>query len=261
MNIGLFGDSYIDVIWDKYPPNAIIITPEKKTWSYQLLEELGSPILCSGLGGTNQFYAINQWHKQSAIHKFDYAIFTFTWEYRKYCQYEWQQVIFSAQAELRELDDREKCMLSMLSQLNPLISEDTISELKETARLHNKYLIPAGEPEDKFLFELMVKYCMELPEQYPDTKFIFLPNTEFSKPLTQKYFKKGVLFDFAFETLSNRETGSPGVMPINCNRYGHLNHNNHTRFKELVKNIIIYYDNYKDKIYPVNYNDFDIEKS
>jgi hypothetical protein len=253
MNIGLFGDSYIDVIWDKHPTHTNI-WPVQKTWSYQLLEELGSPILCSGLGGTNQFYAINQWHKQSAIHKFDYAIVTFTWEYRKYCQYEWQQVIFSAQAELRELDDREKCMLKQY----PV---DIVDELKETARLQNTYLRYAGEPEDKFLFELMVKYCMELPEQYPDTKFIFLPNTEFSKPLTQKYFKKGVLFDFAFETLSNRETGSPGVMPINCNRYGHLNHNNHTRFKELVKNIIIYYDNYKDKIYPVNYNDFDIEKS
>ena len=48
--------------------------------------------------------------------------------------------------------------------------------------------------KEKFLHELMLKWILDLPEQYPDTKFIFLPNTEMSREIALRYFKKGILF-------------------------------------------------------------------
>ena len=65
MNIGLFGDSYIDTVWHRHQNPTI--PPGRKMWAQRLLEELNAPYICSGLGGTSQYYAIAEWKKYSAL--------------------------------------------------------------------------------------------------------------------------------------------------------------------------------------------------
>ena len=109
-----------------------------------------------------------------------------------------------------------------------------------------------------FDFELELKYILELPKQYANTKFIFIPNTELSRELAKKHFSQGILMDFAFETVSNREPESPGIMPIRDRRVTHLNYNNHCRFADLFYHTIINYNDLQDKILEVDINKFDI---
>lgn len=249
MKIGLFGDSYVDTIWHRNPgynpPEHDIV------WTGDLLRELESPVVTSGIGGTNQFYAINKWQKYSATTTFDYAIFTFTWDHRLYSNWANRQNVLSSVAELRELNEYEQ-----LQQLNMPANE--VDDINLATSLYYQYL--HNDHQSQFVFELMVKWCLDLPKQYPDTKFIFIPNTELSRTMSQKYFTNGVLLDFAFETLSNRETGSPGPMPIQCGRYGHINRRNHIVFKDMMKDIILNYRQYQNQLYTVDYNKFDIVK-
>jgi hypothetical protein len=102
----------------------------------------------------------------------------------------------------------------------------------------------------------MVEKILKLPIQHPNIKFIFIPNTEFSKDISKKYFTQGVLLDFAFETLSNREMNSPGIMPCADNRPNHISNENNELFKDLIYNILINYDQYENKALPINYNEF-----
>jgi hypothetical protein len=243
MKIGLFGDSYIDVIWHRHPEYQV--PQEKKVWSGLLLEDLGSDVITSGLGGSNQYYAINEWKKaQEQGIVFDYAFFTFTWDNRLYMEdAKWQKML-SAHAERRELYEQDK----------PLFTDDEVANGVQALDLYYRYL--HNNKQAAFNFELMVKWCLDLPAQFPDTKFIFLPNTELSRGIALQYFTQGVLVDFAFETLSNREPGSPGPMPINCGRYGHLKPWTHDLFKEFAKDIVVNYNNYKNKILPFDYSKF-----
>ena len=249
MNIGLFGDSYIDLIWHRH--SGYTPLPEQKPWSWLLLEDLGAPALTSGLGGSNQFHAINQWHQYSSVCKFDYVIFTFTWANRLYSRFPNWQIIWSAATELRDFTDQERQILRDLS-------EEKINEIKTAFDLYYTYV--NSNDQNEFIYELMVQYCLKLPDQFPDTRFIFIPNTEWARPITQRHFGKGVLLDFAFETLSNRETGSPGPMQVNCGRPGHLNPTNHERFKNLIKDIIQNYSRYENQVYSVDYDIFDISR-
>jgi len=247
MKIGLFGDSYVDTIWHRNPGHTP--APGQIPWPGTLLAELNSPVISSGLGGTNQFHAIEQWRQHSATTQFDYAIFTFTWDNRLYSSRTGSQQVLSASAELRELTNIEK------STRQPHLNIDALNMAID---LYYKHV--HNNAQSIFLFDLMVKWCLELPKQFPNTKFIFIPNTEVSRTISQRHFTEGVLLDFAFETLSNRETGSPGLMPIDCGRFGHLNSGNHIRFKDMMKNIILNYNQYQNQLYPVDYNDFDIVK-
>lgn len=249
MKIGLFGDSYVDETWHRHPgynpPEHDIV------WTGDLLRELESPIISSGLGGSNQFYAINKWQQHSATNTFDYAIFTFTWDHRLYSHWANRQDVLSSVAELRELSEYEK-----LHQGKAPAGE--VEEINLATKLYYHYL--HSSIQSQFVFELMVKWCLDLPRQFPNTKFIFIPNTELSRTMSQKHFTEGVLLDFAFETLSNRETGSPGPMPIQCGRRGHMNRGNHIVFKDMMKDIILNYSQYQNQLYTVDYNKFDIVK-
>jgi hypothetical protein len=239
MKIGYFGDSYVDLIWHHYADyHGGKIPRKRKPWSLRLLEDTKSPIICSGLGGSNQYYAINKWFEmEMSNQKFDYAIWTFTWFDRLYNRdINWQEVL-SADAERRDakVTDAE--------------------EIKEAVVLYYKYLY--SEEQLKFQYELMMRWCFELAEQNPDTKFIFLPNTEFARSIAPKHFTKGVLVDFAFETLSNLETDSPGIMPVNCGRPGHLNDTNHELMTKFIRDIMINYEDYRDQVLPFDYGSFD----
>ena len=238
MKIGLFGDSYIDLIWHRHPEHTP--DPQDVPWSGRLLKELGSPVISSGLGGSSQFYAINTW--LDTPKDMDVAIFTFTWHERMFSELENFQEILSSHAERRR----------------PKIEEANTDDILTGMDLYYRYL--RSLKQEMFNYTQQVRYCLELPEAYPDIKFIFLPNTEIARGIAQTHFastRRGVLVDFAFETLSNREPGAQGPMPIWCGRYGHLGDRNHDLVKDMVKNIIINYDKYQNQVYNIDYKDFD----
>jgi hypothetical protein len=234
MNIGFFGDSYVDIT--------------KSKWPGDLLNDMGSPAISSGMGGANQYYAVDTWNQvqerlKNSTTKLDYAIWTFTWHQRLY-----------------RGSDRNVPVVEMLAawaeKRQPTQSNDNAEEINNAITSYFKYI--RDDNESLFYYTLMLKWILDLPAQYPNTKFIFIPNTEVSKDLALNNFSQGVLLDFAFETLSNRETGSPCTMPCDCKRIGHLNTINHDRVKDMIKNIIINYNQYQNKIYTVDYNQFDV---
>ena len=249
MNIGFFGDSYVDVFL--YDPLT-----NQRSWSYKLLEDFSSPIISSGNAGTSQFHAIQEWSNfvNSGKH-IDVAIWTFTWDNRLYSPYPINQIIFSAAAEQRQ--EYVKQIYKDININNPK-DPDIVNNLLFAHEYYLHYIY--NESYNQFIHSLMIKWILELPNQYPDTKFIFIPNTEFSNTVSKQFFKNGVLLDFAFETLSNLEPESPGPMPINCGRVGHINGNNITIFKDLVKEILTNYSNYQNNVYKVDYNKFDIKQ-
>lgn len=238
MKIGLFGDSYIDLIWHRHPDHTP--APEDVPWSGRLLKDMGSPVVSSGLGGASQFYAIDTWHNTTK--DLDVAIFTFTWHERMFSELENFQEILSSHAERRR----------------PTIEDANTDDILTGMDLYYRYL--RSPKQEMFNYTQQVRYCLELPKAYPDIKFIFLPNTEIARGIAKSWFNithSGVLVDFAFETLSNREPASPGPMPIWCGRYGHLGDCNHELVKNMVKDIIINYDKYNGKVYSIDYKNFD----
>ena len=234
MNIGFFGDSYVDIT--------------KSKWPGDLLNDMGSPAISSGMGGANQYYAVDTWNQvqeklKNSTTNLDYAIWTFTWHQRLY-----------------RGSDRNVPVVEMLAawaeKRQPNQSTDNEEEINNAIAAYFKYI--RDDNESLFYYTLMLKWILDLPAQYPNTKFIFIPNTEISKEIALNNFSQGVLLDFAFETLSNRETGSPCTMPCDCKRIGHLNTTNHTRVKNIVKEIILNYSQYQNKIYTVDYSQFDV---
>lgn len=249
MRIGFFGDSYVDV----FLSNDIT---KQHSWSFKLLEEFESPILTTGYSGTNQFHAIKEWQKFCQLNKkLDVAIWTFTWENRLYSEHDINQHIFSAAAELKTEEIKERYHVKYFT--NPS-DPNLINNLILAHDLYQKYV--HNDDQAEFLYTLMLQWILKLPEQYPEIKFIFIPNTELANTITKQYFKSGVLLDFAFETLSNLEPESPGAMPINCGRVGHLNSKNIDIFKDSIKEIILNYSDYQNKIHKIDYNKFDIRQ-
>lgn len=248
MNIGFFGDSYVDVF--AYDPLA-----QQRSWSYKLLEDFSLPIITTGNSGTSQFHAITEWLKfVDSGKKIDVAIWTFTWDNRLYSQYQINQIMFSAAAEQRQEYVKQIYKDNNINPNDP----DLVNNLISAHDYYLRYIY--NESYNQFIHSLMVKWVLDLPNQYPDIKFIFIPNTELSNKISKQYFRTGILLDFAFEILSNLETGSPGPMPINCTRVGHLNSKNITIFKDLIKEIIENYSNYQNSIFKVDYNKFDIRQ-
>ena len=244
MNIGFFGDSYVDLNLDfywKYPD-----VEEKYTiWAARVCKELNLHPVVSGLGGSNQFYAIKKWQDHiNGSNPIDIAVFTFTWEHRLYNSKEDWQAVLSTAVEKRDLT-------KMMD-----VPED-IDDIRLGVELYYQYLY--NKEQSLFLHEQSIRWILELPEKYPDIKFIFLPNTELSREIALKHFKKGILLDFAFETISALEGEHVGVDPFDYEKVGHLTDINHSRFKDLTKNIILNYNTYKDKVYPVDYKQFRID--
>ncbi len=249
MKIGFFGDSYVDVF-------ACNPFDQQRSWTFKLLQEFDSPVISTGHGGTSQFHAILEWKKfLQSEQKIDVAVWTFTWDNRLYSQYPVNQMIFSAVAEQRHEYVRQDFVNRNII-LNP-DDPDMIDNLVSANEYYLRYI--SNDYYNQFVHSLMCKWVLELPEQHPDIKFIFIPNTELSNTVCKQFFQSGVLLDFAFETLSNLEPESPGPMPINCGRVGHLNNRNIDLVKNFVKEIILNYDTYQNSVHKVDYNKFDIK--
>lgn len=244
MKLGFFGDSYANMVWHKMPGQDV--ARNLKPWSYRLLDDFNSPIIASGKGGASLFYAIDTWmqHLDSAHGICDVAVFTLTWEDRLYSEKEQVQNIMCAEAEYQNSQDRDQNFVNSVQQA--ITSYRTF--------IHSK-------KQTRFIYELMTQWILNLPNQYQQTKFIFLPNTEFARQISLKNFSKGVLVNFTFESLSNLETASPGPMPINCGRIGHLNTVNHEAFTNLMKSIINNYSAYENTILNPDFGEFDLTTS
>jgi|688.fasta_scaffold09724_19 hypothetical protein len=249
MRIGFYGDSYCDLQWfddDYYLATPLAFPRELKTWAARIIDDFDSEILSSGLGGSSLFYAIATWKKDLEKFKqnpYDVVIFTFSWYERLYTPHQNFQPVFLAKAERRPMPDSA----------DPDVDFDEISFGID---LYYKYF--CQEDEQQFYYELSLKYILALADQYPDTKFIFLPCTEFARNLSLKHFTNGVLLNFSFEMLSNLETGSPGAMPILCNRSGHLNDHNNESFAKLIGHIINNYESYRNQIVDPDFTQFDL---
>lgn len=243
MKIGFFGDSYVDLIWQM---DWERVPQDKTPWSYRLAKELGYTVVSSGLGGTNQYYAIKSWHDHLAFQNglCDYAVFSFTWHNRMYHNDELRHKIMRAVSEVRNYTGEDPSVIS------------TIQTVQTAIDGYVRYLFDPGQSE--YLYQLMVADILALPAKYPTTKFIFLPNTEFSRKVLLDKFTQGVLMNFTFEALSNSETNSPGRMPVNCGRAGHLNSSNHDAMSATIKNIIVNYDKYANQVIDLDLSTFDL---
>jgi len=236
MKIGFFGDSYADIIVHRWS-----VTPDPKflPWSYRLIEHYQSPIISSGLGGSNQYYAINAWNNfEQSQQEIDYAFFTFTWPDR----------LFSNKPQVQEL----------LSLLHERRNSDHLSEQeKKTINAidtYQNYLYDKNEAA--FNYQLQVRWILELPKKYPNIKFIFLPNTEHAREIALQYFQGGVLLNFSFASISALEGEIVGQYPFAENKVGHLTEQNHEKFKNKMVDIIdkrLY-----NTIIDINYEDFQL---
>lgn len=236
-HVGCFGDSYISLSskWinhlDRHSPNH----------EFEVY----------GKGGANLYYAIRQWQhriQEVAPQHFEFVFFTLTWPQRLFSVFPYRNEQFCAFSELRPFVDDPNIVTNLDNQ-----------EFFEAIRLHQKYIYDHAWRE--FDHELEIRWIMELPQQYPDIKFVIIPNTEQSRELARRWHTKGVLLDFAFETLSNLETDSPGPMPINCGRWGHLNDENHRRFGSLMRQLMLDYRDWEHRVMPVDLRQFDIDTS
>ena len=250
MKIGFFGDSYCDLLYKfKETPRYF------KPWSRRLIEDNKLTCVNSGRRGSNQFYAIDQWHKFIAKNEpLDFALFTFTWHDRLYSNDDVRQTIMSASAERREID-------ACIEEINAWhgVPAGYPERVKDAIQMYYECLYSNNEAQ--FNYDSQIDYILALPDQYQDIKFIFVPNTEYSRDLACKNFTHGLLLDFAFETLSNFETGSPGIMPIDCDRIGHLNDKNHDLLAQEFIHIIKNYEKYQNQIIKIDYNKFDIQST
>jgi len=249
MKIGFFGDSYCDLYY------KFAETPRHwKPWSRRLIEDYGYDCVSSGASGSNQFYAINQWltivEKNIQV---DYAFFTFTWHNRLYSKYDVNHQIFSAIAEKRDVNP-------IIQEINTWkgVPENLANNVQLATSFYYDHIY--SDEQARFNFELQIEYILSLPDKFPKTNFIFIPNTEYSRRIALEKFSKGCLINFAFETLSNIETGSPGIMPFDCGRICHLNDTNHELITQEFHKIIKDYNEYKNKVYPFDYTKFDIQQ-
>jgi hypothetical protein len=242
MKIGMFGDSYITHL-----KNSWISHINSKSQDYN--------IETYGKGGSNLFYAIDQFHHavNRINKKYDVVVFTFTWHERRYSAWPYRNDQYCAFSESRDFTTSENAD----GVNDPRIYDAaTNAEFIETIPKFYEYMY--DDRWTRFDYELEVRYILELPDRYPDTKFIFLPNTEHARSIAKKHFSKGVLVDLAFETVSNLESNSPGTMPMQDIRVGHLNQNNHRAVGELMHDIISNYQEVRDKIYQVDFDKFDM---
>jgi hypothetical protein len=249
MKIGMFGDSYI-----AYPKNTWIEHLNSKSHDYN--------IETYGLGGSNLFYAIDQFNQtvDQIKEKYDVVVFTFTWHHRQYSVWPYRNEQYCAFSETRKFNAYEN--VNGVKDLK-IYNDATNAEFIATIPKFYEYMY--DDRWTKFDYELEVRYILELPDRYPDTKFIFLPNTEHARSIAKKHFNKGVLVDFAFETVSSSEPGAPAKLKpgekINFGRdqrTGHLNQSNHRAVGELMHDIISNYQAVENKIYQVDFNKFDM---
>ena len=245
MRIGLFGDSYCDIIYfeDKeYLENPAKWTRRDKPWCGRLLDDLSSPILSSGLGGSCLYDSIAKWENDPYKHTYDFVLWSLTWHDRLYTSEHFKPV-FLARAERRPIPESN-------------IPDVNYNDIDHGIDLYYKYFY--YDNQQRFYHEQSIRWILSLPEKYPNTKFIFLPCTEYSRQVSLEYFQKGILVNFSFETLSNLEPNSKGPMPIMCGRLGHLNDQNHEAMVSSIKNVMENYNHMADTVIQLDFDKFDL---
>lgn len=238
MHISYFGDSYS--------------SPVSK-WINRVEQNIpGAHSHIFGKGGSNLFYSIDQWNWQIKDQNVgDIVIWTLTWHHRLFSYHPYRNEQFCAFNELRSYDQEYQSDPEIRT---PEDNQEFLTSLKN----YHRFLYE--DAWRRFDHDLEIRWIMERTKFHTDKKFIFIPNTQFSRDCALRHFNGGVLLDFAFEELSNRETGSPGPMPINCGRWGHLNDRNHEIFGDFMTNIIKNYDNLQGQAIPVDLDQFDVQK-
>jgi len=235
MNIGFFGDSYID----QWSPWTQIIR--------QLMPEHRFDV--TGKGGSNLYYAIHQWKEREREHGPDYydvAVFTLTWPQRLFSIWPYRNQQFCAFSEFREWEP--DCEIR---------DEQDNQEFLKTIPRYYRYIYDQHWRE--FDWELEIKWILDLATLNRHTRFVVIPNTEQARMIARSYHRHGVLLDFAFETLSNREPNSPGPMPIqDTQRKYHLNPHNHRAVAEMIRDTILNLPVLGDTILPVDFSRFDV---
>lgn len=238
--LGLFGDSYI-----AFPEG-------NKNWSRRIAENYDPRPW--GKYGSNLFYAINCWHtglENLNGDRYDYAIFTLTWHTRLYsinkdrndylCTMDdtiWDRGFHDPEIQTRADFDRFK---NMVQDYHHLLYDDQWS---------------------RFRHELEIKYILDLPKQHPNTRFVFIPNTGFSREIALRYHDQGVLLDFAFEDISNNEPGCPGRMPLQVDhRINHISWENQEVMYQIMHDLLENYDQYQDQIVPIDLGKFHLDNT
>lgn len=269
MNIGFFGDSYVDIIDNKKDlfkednPNSIYC--ERRVWAQILLDNLGASAVTSGVGGTNQYFAVKSWLNYLNEYQVppDVAIFTFTWHHRLVHRLEvGLEYTKEDDFHINNTKDWSKILLNITQgKNNDIHDQNKVDELKVGFNLFYKHFY--NDEQTLFLHELLIKYILELPNSYPLTKFIFLPNTELSLDISKKYFSKGVLMNFALGTISELEgenvIASP-MIPSAEPKWGHLYYSNHLKLSNFIEEVINNYNKYESNLFNVDYSYFERKK-
>jgi hypothetical protein len=245
MKIGFFGDSYCDLVYfnnDEYRSNSANWSRQYKPWSGKLLDDWQSPILSSGLGGSSLYDSVCKWNEDQFKDSYDVVFWSLTWHNRLYTS-EYFQPVFLARAERRPLPISD-------------IPNVSFEEIDKSIDLYYKYFY--YDNQHRFYYEQTLKWIFDLPDQYKNTKFIFLPCTEYARNVSKTSFKEGILVNFSFETLSNLEPNSPGPMPMMCGRLGHLSDRNHECMAKLMTNLINGYSQLNGKIFDPDLSNFDL---
>lgn len=261
MNIGFFGDSYVDI---NDAVNSVQILGEsdntnKRIWPQILVDNLNAKCVASGHGGTSQYYAIKSWENYISEYSSppDVAIFTFTWHFRLVhnlhvghdfngCdELDWSQILMS----ITQGKDTEQ------------YNSQRVDELKVGFHLYYKHFY--HDEQTLFLHEQLIKWILDLPKLYPKTKFIFFPNTEVSRNLAKKYFTKGVLMDFALGSISELEGEDVNNLPMSRSKepkWGHLYYENHLKISTIAQEIVLDYEKFNGKLYTKDYSFFERQK-
>lgn len=252
MNIGFFGDSYLDI--NENNSLNLPLYHDEKTWNARLIRDLEANCISSGVSGTNQFYAIKLWEKCIKDNpNIDVAIFTFTWHHRLYLEYESWNIIHNAVIQGLEVPESFVTTGRVLAE-----------HIEEIDKAINAYFsVLYSEEQSLFNYEQQIKWILQLPDEYPNIKFIFIPNTETGRTIAKKHFNRGVLLDFALGTISEMEGEDVNVtwkMSPVWDKKGHLWNNNHEKMNEIMKEIINKYEDFRDKIYIKDYSHFETKK-
>jgi hypothetical protein len=235
IRIGMFGDSYIS---------------QASTWIKYLQEsDTRYRIDVYGKGGANLYYAIHQWQAVTgdSSSQYDWVFFTLTWPERLFSVWPYRNEQFCARSELRIWEP--DCSIQ---------TEYNNQEFLKSIDLYYKYIHDQHWRE--FDYELEIKWVLDLPNQYPDTKFVIIPNTEQSRAIALRYHSQGILLDMAFETISNLEPNSPGPMPVRDNdRFAHLNDHNHRVFATIAQEIISGNEITSGSVLPIDLEKFNLK--
>lgn len=258
MNIGFFGDSYVDVndATNSVEKLGIGDHTSKRIWPQILVDSLNAKCVASGRGGSNQYDAIKSWENYISEYSFppDVAIFTFTWHFRLV-----HNLHVGHNFDGSEEPDWSQILRSITQGKNTeKYNSERVDELKVGFHLYFKHFY--HDEQTLFLHEQLIKWVLDLPNYYPKTKFIFFPNTEISRNLAKKYFDKGVLMDFALGSISELEGEDVNQLPMLSSKepkWGHLYYENHLKLSTITQEILINYEKFNGKLFTKDYTFFE----